>query len=58
MYIQLHHINTFHYFTLKSQAKPFETIDQLEQSSFIIGAQMGTAYQNMFRVGIIDNYKL
>ena len=38
----------------KSEAKPFETIDQLEQTSFTIGAQMGTAYQNMFRVGIIE----
>ena len=33
-----------------NEAKPFENIDQLEKSPFTVGAQMGTAYQNMFLV--------
>ena len=39
------------FLSVVNEAKPFETLDQLEKSSFMVGAQMGTAYKNMFIVG-------
>ena len=36
---------------------PFQTLQDLEQTSFIIGAQEGTAYRNMFIVSQ-DNAEL
>ena len=39
------------FLSVVNEAKPFETLDQLEKSSFMVGAQMGTAYRNMFIVG-------
>ena len=38
------------FLSVVNEAKPFDTLDKLEQSPFTVGAQMGTAYQNMFRV--------
>ena len=39
------------FLSVVTQAKPFETIAGLEQTSFTIGAQAGTAYRTMFTVG-------
>ena len=38
------------FLSVVSQAKPFETIADLEKTSLTVGAQEGTTFRNMFRV--------
>ena len=38
-----------------NQAQPFENIDQLEKTSYTVGAQAGTAYRSMFGVRELMN---
>ena len=43
--------HTHLFLSVVNQAKPFDTVDQLEeQTNYIIGAQDGTTFQNMFIV--------
>ena len=41
------------FLSVVNQAKPFESIEELEKTSFTIGAQVGTAYRNMFMVNTL-----
>ena len=38
------------FLSVVNQAKPFVTINDLENTNFIVGSQAGTAFQMMFRV--------
>ena len=38
------------FLSVVKEAQPFETISELEQTSYLIGAQSGTAFQSMFSV--------
>ena len=39
------------FLSVVSQATPFETLGQLEQTNFVVGAMIGNPIQTMFRVG-------
>ena len=40
------------FLSVVKEAQPFETISELEQTSYLIGAQEGTAFQSMFSVNL------
>ena len=39
------------FLSVVSQATPFETLAQLEDTNFVVGAMVGNPIQTMFRVG-------
>ena len=39
------------FLSVVSEAKPFHTIEELDQTGLTIGAAKGTAFQTMFKVG-------
>ena len=39
------------FLSVVNQAKPFHTIEELDQTGLTIGAAKGTAFQTMFKVG-------
>ena len=40
------------FLSVVTQAEPFKTIPELEQTNFKLGAQTGTAFQTMFTVSV------
>ena len=46
------------FLSVVNQAKPFVTINDLENTNFIVGSQAGTAFQMMFRVFCLPQYWL